>query len=224
MSAPRTATLILSGALGVGSLVGLAAPALAETPPAQGTEVVLALGDGGGGFDGPGEIAQPEPAPQPPQDKAPVPPPDPEPQPKPLPGPGEIAHPAGDPGPDPLPDEELPIAHPEHDGPGLPDGPDDLKDKDPVEPCNPLQATCDIAIPEDEDDDCHPLQATCELTEPGPSEDEPGGTDGGEGSEVQSGGEDRGPLPRTGAGLAGLAVAGSALTGLGAALRRVARR
>src|SRR5690606_32956542 len=149
-------------------------------------------------------VAQPEPAPQPPEANAPAPEPDPEPQPQPLPGPGEIAQPAGDPGPDPMPEDDLPIAHPEAGGPDLPDGPDDLKDKDPVEGCNPMLATCEIGFPGGDDDGCHPLQATCEIAQPGPSEEEPGGTDGGEGPEVQGGGEDRGALPRTGAGLATL--------------------
>lgn len=221
MPASRTATLILSGALGLGSLVGLAAPALADTPPAQGPGTVLVLGEDDGGLDGPGDIAQPEPAPQPPEDKAPVPQPDPEPQPQPVPGPGEIAQPAGDPGPDPMPEDDLPIANPEGDGPDLPDGPDDLTDEDPVEECNPLLATCEIDFPGG-GDDCHPLLASCDLTDREPTD--PGGSDGGEGPEVQGGGEERGALPRTGAGLAALAVTGSALTGLGAALRRVGRR
>ena len=36
--------------------------------------------------------------------------------------------------------------------------------------------------------------------------------------------QDRGALPRTGAGLAVLAAAGGALTGVGAALRKLVRR
>lgn len=203
MSASRTATLVLTGALGFGSLVGLAAPALAETPPHEGPGMVLTLGEDDGGLDGPGDIAQPEPAPQPPQDKAPVPQPDPEPQPQP--GPGDLVQPAGDPDPDPDPD--------------LPDGPGDLADGGchATHGCEP-EGPGDLTDHPGDEDDCHPLAASCDLTDR-----EPGGS-GGDEPGVLDHTEDRGALPRTGAGLAALALAGSALTGLGAALRRAARR
>lgn len=209
MRGSRTSTLILTGALGLGSLVGLAAPALAETPAQEGQEMVLVFSPPAPDHD---DIAapapQPDPQPQPvpgpgeisdvPQDPGPQGPgdiaqPEPEPQPDPQPGPGEIADAPQDPGPV--------------------DGPDDLADGG----CHATHG----CVPTD---DCPGPLASCDLTDtPDQPTDQPADEPVGE-PQVQGGHAERGALPRTGAGLAVLTVAGGALTGAGTALRRLAKR
>lgn len=224
MTASRTAKLLLAGALGLGSAVTVAAPALADTPPAQ-QGLVIVLADDDGGFEGPGEIAQPTPAPTPeaPKDKAPG-----LQQPEPLPGPQpELPIDGGGGHGDPQ-TGDFPIAGaPEDDGPvvnpDLGEGPGDLTD-DPG---------CTHGCGPDPDPECHPLVAACDLTDREPSDD-PGDdeetpdvdeeVDEDQPVEVLDADESRSVLPRTGAGLVALGAAGSALTGLGAALRRLARR
>lgn len=228
MTASRTSNLILAGTLGFGSLVAIAGPVLAETPPA-GQSMVLVLGDGDGGFGGPGDIAQPQPAPQPPKDKAPA--PQPQPDPKPQAGPGDIVNPQGHGDPQP---EDLPIADAGDGGPvvnpEIPPGPGDITDGGG---CNATHG-CEPEVPDDftdkpkDEDDCHPLAASCDLKDRDPvdPEDTPPTPDSSDEDETEVLGEreSRGVLPRTGAGLAGVALAGGTLTGLGAALRRLARR
>src|SRR5690606_13090930 len=162
MTASRTAKLLLAGALGLGSAVTVAAPALADTPPAQ-QGLVIVLADDDGGFEGPGEIAQPTPAPTPeaPKDKAPG-----LQQPEPLPGPQpELPIDGGGGHGDPQPGD-FPIAGaPEDDGPvvnpDLGEGPGDLTD-DPG---------CTHGCGPDPDPECHPLVAACDLTDREPSDD-----------------------------------------------------
>jgi hypothetical protein len=200
----RTTNLAVAAALGLGSILGLASPALADGP--QGTEMVLTLPP----------HTDPEPVPELPialpapdpeiDDKAPVPTPDPEPE-----APTDFEQP-----------ETLPEPHPQPQ-PGPQQGDDKAGPADPEPECNPHLATCDVSAGEPE---CNPIQASCDLTD---RPDEPGDgdeTDGPSEPEVEVQGQttDRGALPRTGAGLLVLGAAGGALTGVGAALRRIARR
>jgi len=152
------------------------------------------------------EIAQPDDEPGGPDDKAPVPTPgDPVPHPdlpleQPLPG--------GDPEPEP----DLPLANPQggddEPDPEIPPGPGDVT-SDPG--CN-LTHGCE---PETPDGHCFDDAGNVvDVSECLPDEgDEPGSST-----------EDRGSLPRTGAGLVGLAAAGLGLIGGGTAARKAARR
>jgi hypothetical protein len=219
MRGSRTTTLIVAGALGVGGLVGLASPAFAETPPHEGEEMVLVIDDGGVP-EGPGDLA-PAPTPDPEiDDKAPPPPPEPEPEPQP-----EDDLPIGIPGEDPDPEDDLPV--------GIP-GDDDDEDPDPGD--GPDEVTADgggcqftHGCDEEPTPDGHCFDdagnvvdpSQCLTSDDGGSTD---GTDGTDGVDVDSSTTDRGALPRTGAGVAALALAGGALTGAGAALRKLARR
>lgn len=56
--------------------------------------------------------------------------------------------------------------------PPAPEGPGGLSAGEP-EDCDPRLASCDIAIPEDDDDECPPLVATCDLTAGEPDPDDP---------------------------------------------------
>jgi len=197
----RTANLTLAAALGFGSIIGLASPALADGP--QGQEMILTLPPHTDPQPAPTDLAA-APAPDPEiDDKAPVPTPDPEPE-----APSDFEQP-----------ETLPEPHPQP-LPGPQQGGDKDGPADPEPECHPLQASCDKGIEEPE---CDPIFASCDFT------DRPGEPDDGDEPtepdvEVQGQTTDRGALPRTGAGLLVLGAAGGALTGIGAALRRIARR
>jgi hypothetical protein len=207
-----TSKLILAGALGLGSLVTLAAPALAGDVQPQ--EAVLVLPQGNPPLPGPGDLADA------PQD------PGPDPAPQPQPGPGDIADAPADPGPDvPLGPDDFADAP---DGPGPQDGPDD-KAPVPQDDPTPHDGPGDIAdggchathgcVPTD---DCPGPLASCDLTDkPTDPGDDP--TDGDE-PEVQGDGGTRGALPHTGAGLAVLAAAGLGLVGAGTLARKAAAR
>jgi hypothetical protein len=207
-----TTTLIVAGALGLGGLVGLASPAFAETPPQEGEEMVLVIDDGDLP-EGPGDLA-PAPTPDPEiDDKAPPPPPEPQP---------EDDLPIGIPGEDPDPEDDLPI--------GIP-GDDDDEDPDPGD--GPDEVTADgggcqftHGCDEEPTPDGHCFDDAGNVVDPSQclTSDDGGSTDGTDGADVDSSTTDRGALPRTGAGLAALALAGGALTGAGAALRKLARR
>ena len=198
----RTANLTLAAALGLGSIIGLASPALADGP--QGQEMVLTLPPHTDPEPAPELPVADAPAPDPEiDDKAPVPTPDPEPE-----APGDFEQP-----------ETLPEPHPQP-LPGPQQGDDKDGPADPTPECNPYLASCEVSAGEP---DCDPIFASCDLTD---RPHEPGDGDEPTEPEVEVQGEttDRGALPRTGAGLLVLGAAGGALTGVGAALRRIARR
>jgi len=217
MRSSRTTNLILAGTFGFGSLLAMASPALAETPAQEGEEMVLVFAPGDPDPEGP--IFSPAPAPEPEvaDDKAP--PRQPEPQPDPTPGADlPIAQPTGH--GDPEPEGDLPIANPEED-PDPEDGftgPDDLT-SDPgctlTHGC-PGEDTPDGHCFDDAGAVIDPSQ--CIPTDDGDEPDSSADTDP-PGSPTG-----RGALPRTGTGVVALALAGGALTGVGATLRKVAKR
>lgn len=167
--------------------------------------------------------------------------PQPEPDPTPFPGPVVLDNGPVDPGPDPMPEEpEFPIAQPEpqpepdpeiddkapvpqddEDPTPLPDGPGELTDGGcnathgcEPEPCNELLASCDLTdTPEGED---------TPEDEDTPADDTPADDD----TEVLDDSTENasGTLPRTGGGIALLAMVGGALTGVGVAIRKLAAR
>lgn len=214
-----TSNLILAGALGLGSLVTFAAPALAETPPHQGPGFEIAIPEEEETtLD---DIVAPTPEPEVNDDKAPLPQPEPEPQPDPQHGDDKVGpnQDPGDPQPQPNDDKVGPNQDP-GDGPGF-DGPDDIT-SDPG--CNVTHGSCDEPTPDghcfDDAGNVVDVSECMPTEEPG---DEP--TGGGDGStEVEGSTTERGALPRTGAGLSALAAAGLALVGGGAAVRKAARR
>ena len=217
------AKLALTASVGFGTLFGLAGTAAAETPPHQGGMVLTT------------PTTTPDPHPGPIQGEIVLP-----------------ADP--DPDPDPPFEPELPLSDaPEDDDCPQPQcdlapAPQDDDDPEP-DPCGEIalcdeittEPDCTHGCDEDPDPECHPLQASCDLTsnpdEPG---EDPGDEDGCDddlvadlcpqpGDEPDEPGDEpgdggRGGLPRTGGTILGLVAAGSGLTGLGAALRRVARR
>lgn len=199
MRGSRTTNLIIAGTLGFGSLVAMAAPALAETPPFDPTPMVLVAPEDDGPT-GPGEIA-PAPTPEPEiDDKAPAPQPEPDPNPLPLPNP--------------------PVGQPEDDGPGIPEGPGDIVDGG----CT-FTHGCEDDDPRPEGPDDLTADLGCTLTH-GCEDDTPGDDDSSvdDQTEVEGSSADRGSLPRTGAGLSLMALAGGTLTGVGGAIRKLARR
>jgi hypothetical protein len=187
----RTATVTLAAALGLGSIIGLASPALAEGP--QGQEMVLSLPPHTDPQPAPTDLSTGDDTPDLPPPPAQLPQPNPD-----LPdGPAEVEQP-----------ETLPEPHPQ-------------PQPDPEPECNPHLASCDKGTEEPE---CEPILASCDLTdrpaEPGGDETDDPEVD----VEVEGEATERGALPRTGASLLVLGAAGGALTGVGAALRRIARR
>jgi len=235
MFVSRTKNLVLAGALGLGSLISLASPTLAGPSPAGGGVVVSQPSDPGTG--GPGGFTNPTPLPDPEPVDLPIAQPDPQPQPD----PGGFTNPT--PQPDPQPGD-LPIGQPQQDpvvNPELPLDPGDLKDSgggcpqthgcpgdqpDPKD-CLPQLGTCEVTDKEPAPE-CNPILASCDVTdrEPGSGGGDPGQGDPEVDGDVEVRGQqvDRTALPRTGAGIAGVALAGGALTGLGAGLRKLARR
>ncbi len=213
----RTATLAklaLTASVGFGSLITLADTAQAK-PPAQQGGIVLTT-----------PTTKPDPHPGPLQ--------------------GEIVLPQGDPQPDPPFEPELPLADAPDECPQPQcDKAPPPQDEDPEDACDTI-ALCDeiTDVPDcthgcdgDPDPECNPLQAACDKVPP--PGDDPGDEDGCEddlvadlcpepgdepGDEPETGDDDRGSLPHTGATIAGLVVAGTGLTGLGAALKRLGRR
>jgi hypothetical protein len=222
MRGSRTpSTLILAGALGFGTLVGLASPAFAETPAHDGNEMVLVMGGGDTDPQGPGDIA-PAPTPDPDGEIAPAPTPDPEPQPQP--GPGEIVQPTGH--GDPEPGDDLPLGTPGQDPDG-PDGPGDLAD-DPgctfTHGCEGDEPTPDGHC-FDEGGNVVDVSECMPTDEPGdqPQGDQPQADDDSS-TEVLGSTTGRTALPHTGAGLALLSAAGLGLVAAGTVARKVARR
>jgi len=246
MFVSRTKNLVLAGALGLGALVSLASPALAGPSPAGGGGLVIGQpSDPGTG--GPGGFTNPTPLPDPEPGDLPIAQPDPQPQPDPggfanptpLPDPGPQV-PQGGNGqkapipqadPDPQPDPQVPqggngdkgAPNPggcpqTHGCPGEQPGPKD---------CLPHLGTCEVTDTQPAPE-CNPILASCDVTdrEPGSGGGDPGQGDPEVDSDVEVRGRqvDRSALPRTGAGLAVLGLAGGALTGLGAGLRKLARR
>jgi len=227
MRSSRTTNLILAGTFGFGSLIALAAPAMAETPAQDGEEMVLVFAPSDPEPAGP--IFAPAPAPEPEvaDDKAP--PPQPEPQPDPTPDDDlEITQPTGH--GDPEPEGELPKGTPEVDPDpedGF-DGPGDITsdpgctlthgcpDEEPTPDGHCFDEAGEVVDPSE----CIPTDDGDEPTDG----DEPADSSTGADTEVLGSSTDRGALPRTGGGLAVLALAGSALAGFGAALRKVAKR
>ena len=224
MRSSRTTNLILAGTFGFGSLIALAAPAMAETPAHEGEEMILVFGGGDTDPQSPQDLA-PAPTPDPEVDDDKAPPPQPEPDPEPE---GDL--PIANPDEDPDPEDDLPIANPDED-PDPEDGfggPDDIT-SDPG-------CTLTHGCPDEEPTpDGHCFDEAGEVVDPSeciPTDDGDQPTDGdepadsstGDDTEVLGSSTDRGALPRTGGGLAVLALAGSALAGVGAALRKVAKR
>ena len=210
MRTASLAKLALTAAVGFGALVGLADTAQAETPPHQGGGLVLTT-----------PTTKPDPHPGPQVE-------------------GQLVLPQDEPDPEPPIDPDLPIANPQ--GHGDPDPcPQiscDLEQPEPGDDPDPGQcgqiALCDeLTNPEpgcnlthgceDPDPECHELQASCDLTDrPDEPGDDPGDEPGDEPDEGDEG--DRGSLPRTGATIGGLVLAGGGLTALGGALKRLGRR
>ena len=211
MPTATLAKLALTASVGLGTLITLAGPARAETPPQQGgmvltTPTTTPAPDPIPPVDGHIALPEADPDPEPPVDVPDLPLADPQ-------GPGD---------PDPCPqiscDLELPDAGDEPDDPGACDTIALCDELAQPEPGCTLTHGCEAPTPE-----CPGPQASCDLTDdPGepdgeePDGEEPGGDDG-------SSGGDRGSLPRTGATLGALLLAGTGLTGLGAVLRRSGR-
>jgi len=219
MRSSRTTHLILAGTLGFGSLVALASPAMADTPAQEADEMVLVFAPSDPEPEGPIFAPAPAPDPEVDDDKAPLPLPMPLPQPDPTPDADlPVAQPTGH--GDPEPEGDLPLGTPEAD-PDPEDGfkgPDDLT-SDPG-------CTLTHGCPGEDTPDGHCYDDAGAVIDPSeciPTDDgdQP---DSSTGTEVEGSSTDRGPLPRTGTGVVALALAGGALTGLGAALRKVAKR
>lgn len=204
-----TSNLIFAGVLGLGTIVGLAGPVLADTPPApQGVDDIAAAQV----LPGPGDKAPPQ-----------VPPVDP----GGFGGPDQIADDPGctathgcddptDPG-EPCRDAAGAVIDcaPPIDG-GDPDRGD--------EPCRDVAGAVVECTPPTDGGDPGRGDEPTPGDDPTPT-DVPSAGDPVD-SSVQVAGqvETRQALPRTGAGLAVLAGVGAGLTGLGAALRKLSRR
>ncbi len=205
--------ILATTALSAISFAGVTGIAAAETPPFQPGPVIVA------------------PAPQP----------DPEPQPQPVPQPDlPIAQPEVEPEPHPQPDPtipaDLPIAQPEPQPEPEPEIPTGGNDEITADPCTLVTHGCDddssiddLTSADDEpgQPDGHCFNDAGEVIDPSeciPTDepaDEP--TDEPEtGDEPKQ--DDRGALPRTGAGVAALAAFGSILVAGGAAAKRAAHR
>ncbi len=213
-----TARRILAAtALSAVSFAGFTGLAAAETPPFQPGPVIVA----------PAPQPDPEPQPQPvPQPDLPIGQPEVEPEPHPQPGPVPADLPVGQPEPQPDPEPEAPTEN------------DDIT----ADPCTLVTHGCgdddssidDLTSADDEpgQPDGHCFDEFGEVVDP--SECVPFGDDGlvppadEPVDEPETGDEpkqdDRGALPRTGAGLALLAGIGSVLVGGGAAAKRAAKR
>lgn len=206
MRTSRTAILSCAALFGIGTLIGQASPAFAETPAHQGGGMVLTT-----------PTTKPDPHPGPVVH-------------------GDIVLPQDDPDPQPPIDPDLPIANPQgHGDPDpcppiqcdlqLPDGGEDPE----PDPCDPAGVCDEIAQPDpgcnvthgcddpDDEPDCE--GPSCDRPDDGSTD---GTTDGEQGTDGSTDG--RGRLPHTGGDVLTLAGAGIGLTGIGAALKRLGRR
>jgi hypothetical protein len=225
-----TSNLILAGALGLGSLVIFAAPALAETPPHQAPGFDIAIPEEQDTTID--DFVAPTPEPEVNDDKV-APTPDPG-QPDPMPQPNDDKlgpnQDPGDPEPQPQPnDDKLGPNQEPGDGPGI-DGPDDIT-SDPG--CTITHGDCgggDEPTPEghcfDGAGNVADVSECMPSEDPGDeptTQDEPSGSDDGS-TEVEGSSTGRSALPHTGAGISLMAAAGLALVGAGTAARKAARR
>lgn len=201
MRGSRTSTLILAGALGLGTLTGLASPAFAETSTVLDTA--------------------PAPQPEPPQPG----------------GPGEISDDPGctfthgcEPDCTPIPGGPCDLGDGGGDGGDEPgdgggdggtDGGDQPGDGGGDGGDQPGDGGGDGGT---DGDDPVVLDGGADVLDGGNEPSDPTTPDGSLDAEVLDRTVDRGALPRTGAGVTVLAVAGGALTGVGAVLRKLARR